>query len=90
MCVNLTLSEELIDVILSALSAKRESLLNFVVITKNADNDAISNEYVKCIEAQNELRNAKFTIERQKIMMAKIQNIVRCEEKQISTEKFAI
>ena len=83
MCANITLSEELIDLTLKALSDKRDNLLNFVIITKNADNSAISDEYVKCIEAQRVLQQAKYAIERQRLMMENVTKAVNGEDKRL-------
>ena len=83
MCANITISEELIDLTLKALSDKRDNLLNFVIITKNADNSAISDEYVKCIEAQHIFQQAKYAIVRQRLMMENVTKAVNGEDKRL-------
>ena len=67
MCGTITLNEELIDIIISALNEKKDKLLYSSALSKVA-NDKVKKDYMSCLEALGKVKEAKDAIVAQKEM----------------------
>jgi len=69
MCGTITLNEELIDIVISALNEKIGKLLYSSALSK-VDNDKIKKDYTQCREALTKMQEVKDALVSQREMMS--------------------